>query len=183
MTGVELVVSLVVLGLVASGIVGVLWSVAGSAERFDRAEVTREAAAAVRAVDGGIRSGTALYPPTDGGMGLVVASAPDARTGVARCEQWRIVGVALERREWRSDWRTSGGVGMWRTVARDVVNRAPPGAMPVPAFAFGTGTAAKDVVVSIVVNHGVDASHSVRVTRRVPVSSVAPEGRCDPVPN
>jgi len=181
LTGIELAVALVVFGLVASAIIGVLWSVRASAERFDRAAVTREAAAAVRTVDGGIRAGTALYPPSDGGMSLVVAATD--HPGWVRCVQWRIVGVALEQRNWRSDWRSSGDVGTWKVVADDVVNRAPPGAMSVPAFALDRATAsATDVVVSILVNHGVDSSRTVRVSRRVQASSVAPQGRCSQAP-
>jgi type II secretory pathway pseudopilin PulG len=181
LTGIELVVSLVVFGLVTSGIVGVLWSVRASVERFDREHVTSEAVGAVRAVDRGIRSGTALYPPSDDGMSLVVAVGDG--TGLVLCVQWRVVGVALEQRNWRSDWRTSGDPGTWRVVADNVVNRAPPGSMAVPAFAFDTATpSATDVDVSILVNHGVDASRTITASRRVEASSVASRGRCSTSP-
>ena len=183
LTGVELVISLVVFGLVTSGIVGVLWSVRASVERFDREQVTSEAVAAVRNVDGGIRSGTALYPPSDDGMSLVVASGPSDGAGWVRCVEWRIVGVALEQRTWRSDWRASGDPGTWRVVAHDVVNRAPPDSMAVPAFAIDTATpSATDVVISIVMNHGIDASRTISVSRRVEAPSVARGGRCSTSP-
>jgi hypothetical protein len=183
LTGIEVVVSLVVFGLVTSGIVGVLWSVRESVERFDHDQATSEAVAAVRAVDWGIRSGTALYPPSDDGMSVVVAAGSAAGASWVRCVQWRVIGVSLEERSWRSDWRTSGGAGTWRVIAGDVVNRAPPASMAVPAFALDTATpSATDVVVSILMNHGVDASRTISVSRRVAASSMTSEGRCGTPP-
>ncbi len=178
LTGIEVVVSLVLFGLVTSGIVGVLWSVRDSVDRFHRDQLTREAVSAVRAVRGGIRSGAAVYPPTEDGMSLVVGSGDPG--GPERCVQWRIVGVALERRAWPSDWPTAGGVGPWHVVTGDVVNRAPPDMAAVPAFALSAS--ANDIAVSILVNNGVDASGTVRVSRRVEASSVSSRGRCSEQP-
>jgi len=84
-------------------------------------------------LDRQIRSGNVLYDPTSedearigvpDGYALRIytqANAPSRSPGY-RCVQWRVLGGALQTRQWSSEWEVDGVVTDWRTVARSIVN-------------------------------------------------------------
>jgi len=175
MTIVELSVSMLLLGIVTSAVIGVLLSVQTSfGKEIDRSGANDQARLAVQGLDREIRSGNLLYAPTDGGMNLIVYTQTNATTRNPgnRCVQWRISGTFLERRDWRTDWRDSGGVSDWRVVAEHVVNRAPPEtpSTPVPAFVLDTSQASygnRIMKVTILSNENASTGKSVRITSSV----------------
>jgi len=193
MTIVELSVSMLLLGIVTSAVVGVLLSVQTSFGReIDRSGSNDQARLAVQGLDREIRSGNLLYAPTDGGMNLIVYTQTNATTRNPgnRCVQWRISGTFLQRRDWRTDWRDSGYVSDWRVVAEDVVNRAPPESpsAPVAAFVLDTSQASygnRIMKVTILSNEHPSGGRTVRIQSSVTARNTEfgyPNEICSDVP-
>jgi hypothetical protein len=128
-------------------------------------------------------------------MNLIVYTQTNATTRNPgnRCVQWRISGTFLERRDWRTDWRTASGsnaVSDWRVVAEDVVNRAPPEtpSTPVPAFVLDTSQVAygnRIMAVTILSNEHPSTGKTVRITSSVTARNTEfgyPSSVCSDIP-
>jgi len=141
---VEILVTLVVLGIVVMLFVGGLTSmqrvVVGASERSARDD---EARLALAQIDREIRSGNVFYDPASEsepsedivpsmGLRVYTQSNGTTRTPGSRCAQWRISDDTLQTREWApNDFAAT--VTSWRTIAAGIVNRTT--SPTVPAFA------------------------------------------------
>lgn len=193
MTLVELMVTTLILGFALSITMSILFSVQKTfGKQRDRSLSNDQARLAVEELDKEIRSGNLLYAPTNGGMSLIVYTQTNAptRNPSNQCVQWQIVSQTLQRRSWSVEWRTTGDVSAWRTVADHIVNAAPPEApgTPVPAFTLDTSQASfgsRIMKVVILANQNSSAGKTVRIEDSVTARNTEygyPQTICSDVP-
>ncbi|MEX2458029.1 MAG: type II secretion system protein [Actinomycetota bacterium] len=138
MTLVEMMVTMSLLGIVATMFLSIMVSVQAGVERqMDRSHDNDQVRLAVQQLDKEIRSGNVLYDPAAEtapfaphySLRVYTQANADVRTPGNRCVQWRITDGELQRRDW-STADPSGTVSGWRVVAENVVNVE----LGVPAF-------------------------------------------------
>jgi type II secretory pathway pseudopilin PulG len=148
MTLVELTIAMALFSLVMGIFIPTLSTIQKAFEKqSDRSLTNDSARLAAEELDKEIRSGNLLYDPaaevldpTNGiypGMSLRVYTQTnaDTRDQGNRCVQWRILGGALQRRDWTTTWQTDGKISAWRLIADHIVNQPSPPTPPItPAF-------------------------------------------------
>ncbi len=196
MTLTELLVSMALMGVVATMFVSVLMSIQqGVTRQQHRSEMNDQARLAVEQMDREIRSGNFLYDPateTSAACGGYVcdpnyslrvytqANAP-TRTPPNQCVQWLIQDRKLLRRAWASGAGTS--LSGWRVVATGIVNRD---VIPaVPAFTLDPTVGGKVLEITLLVNSRLgmpDAPRTIRINTSLAIRNSATGDPCSPIP-
>jgi prepilin-type N-terminal cleavage/methylation domain-containing protein len=196
MTLPELLVSMTLMGVVATMFISVLMSIQqGVTRQQHRSEMNDQARLAVEQMDREIRSGNFLYDPateTSAACGGYVcapnyslrvytqANAP-TRTPPNQCVQWLIQDRKLLRRAWASGAGTS--LGGWRVVATGIVNRDVTPA--VPAFTLDPTVGGKVLEITLLVNSRFgmpDAPQTIRINTSLAIRNSASGDPCTPIP-
>ena len=146
MTLVELMITILLLGIVLAICFQVFITVGRSVETSDgRSQSTDQARLAVQQIDRQIRSGNVLYNPaleSPSGLALRVYTQSN---GDQRCVQWRISNGTLQTRSWSESWTVDGDVSSWRNVAEHIVNTSAAS----PAFALDAGSGFGDRLINV----------------------------------
>jgi prepilin-type N-terminal cleavage/methylation domain-containing protein len=196
MTLPELLVSMTLMGIIATMFISVLMSIQqGVTRQQHRSEMNDQARLAVEQMDREIRSGNILYDPAaetsaacggyicDPNYSLRVytqANAP-TRTPPNQCVQWLIQNRRLLRRAW------APGAGMslsgWRVVAEGIVNRDVTPA--VPAFSLDPTLGGNVLEITLLVNSRFgmpDAPRTIRINTSIAIRNSATGDQCSPIP-
>jgi prepilin-type N-terminal cleavage/methylation domain-containing protein len=173
MTLVEMMVTMALLGIIATMFLSIMVSVqSGVQAEMDRSNDNDQVRLAVQQLDKEIRSGNVLYDPAAEtapfvpyySLRVYTQANADVRTPGNRCVQWRITGGELQRRDW-STGDPSGSVSAWRVVAENVVNVE----LGVPAFVLDADPAkgGRIVDVTIATQTDEDSGNPVRVSASI----------------
>lgn len=173
MTLVEMMVTMSLLGIVATIFLSIMVSVqAGVQRQTDRSNDNDQVRLAVQQLDKEIRSGNVLYDPGAEtapfvpfySLRVYTQANADVRTPGNRCVQWRITSGQLQRRDW-STADPAGTVSGWRVVAENVVNVE----LGVPAFVLDSDPAkgGRIVDVTIATQTNENSGNPVRVSASV----------------
>lgn len=125
LTLVEMMVTMMILGIALAIFLSVLFSVQrGVVLQERRTARNDQARLAIQALDRELRSGNVLYDPASESVpyySLRVYTQSNAPTRGIMCVQWLLVGEKLQTRQW-VPYNTSTATS-WRTVAEGIVNR------------------------------------------------------------
>lgn len=137
MTLVEVLVTIMLLGIVTVMFTTVLFSVQNTeAREQNRSQSNDQARLAVEQIGRQVRSGNLFYDPateatlaglpsTSGGYAFRVytqALSQSVTPNGFRCVQWRVLNGNLQTRSWTTSWQADGVVTGWDTVADHLVN-------------------------------------------------------------
>jgi type II secretory pathway pseudopilin PulG len=136
MTFVELMISMLLLGIASAIFLSVLASVQKGFERQSGRSINNDQARlAMEQLDHEIRSGNLLYDPaleSDPGNGIYPGMSlriytqvnADIRDPGNQCVQWRILNGQLQNRYWATTWREDPDteVSPWQVIAEGIAN-------------------------------------------------------------
>jgi prepilin-type N-terminal cleavage/methylation domain-containing protein len=125
LTLVEMMVTMMILGIALAIFMSVLFSVQrGVVLQEQRSARNDQARLAIQALDRELRSGNLLYDPASESVpyySLRIYTQSNAPTRGIMCVQWLLNGEKLQTRQW-VPYNTSTATS-WRTVAEGIVNR------------------------------------------------------------
>jgi prepilin-type N-terminal cleavage/methylation domain-containing protein len=125
LTLVEMMVTMMILGIALAIFLSVLFSVQrGVVLQEQRTARNDQARLAIQALDRELRSGNVLYDPASESVpyySLRIYTQSNAPTRGIMCVQWLLNGEKLQTRQW-VPYNTSTATS-WRTVAEGIVNR------------------------------------------------------------
>jgi prepilin-type N-terminal cleavage/methylation domain-containing protein len=179
-TLVELMVTMMVMGLIAAVFTSVLAVVQRSLVREEaRSQTMDQARLGLETLDRDIRSGSILCAvPTTSSSPSVLAnfglSVYTQSNGTTRWIQYKVASQALQRRQY-----VSGAWQSWRTIATDVVNTS-----TTTPFVIDTSASAGSrlVAVTLLVNAGGDASN-VKLASSLSIRNQSTAVACSAIPS